>query len=72
MGVWDVHTKKITSLNRMMAILKKAVSVFSPEQLWINPDCSLKTRDREETVKNLKNMMKTVDMVRKRYKKQLS
>ncbi len=69
LGIWDVHTKKITSKAKMMAIIKKALSMFSPEQLWINPDCGLKTREWKETVKNLKNMMKAVDMVRKRYKK---
>jgi len=34
------------------------------EQLWINPDCGLKTRKWEETKESLKNMVEAVKIVR--------
>jgi len=41
----------------MEALLKKAVAVLKPEQIWVNPDCGLKTRKWEETKLCLKNMV---------------
>ena len=35
------------------------------EKLWVNPDCGLKTRNPEETVKSLENMVKAAENIRK-------
>ncbi|MCX7965449.1 MAG: 5-methyltetrahydropteroyltriglutamate--homocysteine S-methyltransferase [Syntrophorhabdaceae bacterium] len=64
LGVWDVHSYQTAKSHSMIKVIKKALSVFSPEQLWINPDCGLKTREWKETVENLKNMMKVVEVMR--------
>lgn len=66
LGVWDVHSHQIPKPNRMMKIINKAKKIFSPQQLWINPDCGLKTRDFKETIEGLKNMMKAVEIIRNR------
>jgi 5-methyltetrahydropteroyltriglutamate--homocysteine methyltransferase len=37
----------------MIGLLKKAQDVIPASQLWVNPDCGLKTRHWEETEKAL-------------------
>lgn len=37
----------------MLELLKKAQAVIPAQQLWVNPDCGLKTRDWDETEKAL-------------------
>jgi 5-methyltetrahydropteroyltriglutamate--homocysteine methyltransferase len=43
-GVYDIHSPNIPDEADMVALLRKALDVLSPEQLWVNPDCGLKTR----------------------------
>jgi 5-methyltetrahydropteroyltriglutamate--homocysteine methyltransferase len=47
-GVYDIHSPRIPSIEEMFALLEKALAVLKPEQLWVNPDCGLKTRSWEE------------------------
>jgi 5-methyltetrahydropteroyltriglutamate--homocysteine methyltransferase len=47
-GVYDIHSPGIPSEEKMESLLKKASEVLSPAQLWVNPDCGLKTRRWEE------------------------
>ena len=37
----------------MIELLRKAQNVIPANQLWVNPDCGLKTRHWEETEKAL-------------------
>ncbi len=55
-GVYDIHSPRVVPQAEMEALLKKAVAVLKPEQIWVNPDCGLKTRKWEETKVCLKNM----------------
>ncbi|MDZ7619432.1 MAG: 5-methyltetrahydropteroyltriglutamate--homocysteine S-methyltransferase, partial [Patescibacteria group bacterium] len=56
-GVYDIHSPRIPSVEDMVALLRKAVEVLTPQQLWVNPDCGLKTRTWEEVRPSLGNMM---------------
>jgi 5-methyltetrahydropteroyltriglutamate--homocysteine methyltransferase len=56
-GVYDIHSPRVVPQSEMEALLKKAVAVLKPEQIWVNPDCGLKTRKWEETKVCLKNLV---------------
>lgn len=48
-GVYDIHSPRVPSKEEMVQLLEKAAAVIPAEQLWVNPDCGLKTRHWEET-----------------------
>ncbi|AKK74416.1 5-methyltetrahydropteroyltriglutamate--homocysteine methyltransferase [Chryseobacterium gallinarum] len=52
-GVYDIHSPRVPSKEEMLELLKKAQAVIPAQQLWVNPDCGLKTRHWEETEKAL-------------------
>jgi 5-methyltetrahydropteroyltriglutamate--homocysteine methyltransferase len=47
-GVYDIHSPRIPTRDEMVNLLRKASRVLSPMQIWVNPDCGLKTRRWEE------------------------
>ena len=51
-------------LTEVRALLEKALEVLSPEQLWVNPDCGLKTRRWEEVKPSLENMVAAAKSLR--------
>ena len=55
-GVYDIHSPRVPSAEEMHELLKLALQVLKPEQLWVNPDCGLKTRAWPETIAALENM----------------
>jgi len=65
LGVFDVHARKTDSAETVRRRIKKALTVLNPEQVWIDPDCGLKTRTGEEARARLAEMMKAVIQVRK-------
>ncbi|KYJ87056.1 5-methyltetrahydropteroyltriglutamate--homocysteine S-methyltransferase [Sulfurovum riftiae] len=64
-GVYDIHSPRIPSVEEIIEQIKKLLEVLPKEQLWINPDCGLKTRKWEEVKPSLVNMVKAVQVVRK-------
>ncbi|MBL3547791.1 5-methyltetrahydropteroyltriglutamate--homocysteine S-methyltransferase [Chryseobacterium sp. KMC2] len=52
-GVYDIHSPRVPSKEEMIELLRKAQNVIPASQLWVNPDCGLKTRHWEETEKAL-------------------
>lgn len=52
-GVYDIHSPRVPSKEEMIELLRKAQNVIPAHQLWVNPDCGLKTRHWEETEKAL-------------------
>ncbi len=56
-GVYDIHSPRVPSQAEMEALLEKALKVLSPEQIWVNPDCGLKTRGWPEVKEALKGMV---------------
>jgi 5-methyltetrahydropteroyltriglutamate--homocysteine methyltransferase len=63
-GVYDIHSPRIPSVEEMVKQIKLLLNVLPKEQLWINPDCGLKTRKWEEVKPSLINMVKAVKEVR--------
>jgi 5-methyltetrahydropteroyltriglutamate--homocysteine methyltransferase len=55
-GVYDIHSPRVPDADEMHALLRLAVEVLKPEQIWVNPDCGLKTRGWPETEAALNNM----------------
>ncbi|SHL93057.1 methionine synthase (B12-independent) [Chryseobacterium carnipullorum] len=52
-GVYDIHSPRVPSKEEMIHLLQKAQAVIPAQQLWVNPDCGLKTRHWDETEKAL-------------------
>jgi 5-methyltetrahydropteroyltriglutamate--homocysteine methyltransferase len=63
-GVYDIHSPRIPSVEEIVKQIKLLLEVLPKEQLWINPDCGLKTRKYEEVKPSLENMVKAVEQVR--------
>ncbi|TWP30995.1 5-methyltetrahydropteroyltriglutamate--homocysteine S-methyltransferase [Apibacter muscae] len=56
-GVYDIHSPRVPTQEEMVFLLKKAKESIPVEQLWVNPDCGLKTRGWDETKKALEYMV---------------
>jgi 5-methyltetrahydropteroyltriglutamate--homocysteine methyltransferase len=56
-GVYDIHSPRVPNKDEMTYLLKKARAVIPDSQLWVNPDCGLKTRGWDETKKALTEMV---------------
>ena len=65
-GVYDIHSPRVASADEMGDLLNKALAVLSPEQLWVNPDCGLKTRRWEEVRPSLVNMVQAAKSLREK------
>lgn len=66
LGLYDIHSPRIPAVDEMVRMMDRALSVLDPRRFWINPDCGLKTRGREETVASLKNMVAAAQEYRKK------
>ncbi|OMJ10453.1 putative 5-methyltetrahydropteroyltriglutamate-homocysteine methyltransferase [Smittium culicis] len=56
-GVYDVHSPLIPSVSEMRNRIVELLKVYKNQNLWINPDCGLKTRNEAEVDASLKNMV---------------
>lgn len=63
-GVYDIHSPRVPSPTEIEKLLKKALEVLDPKQIWVNPDCGLKTRDWSETKIALKNLVDATKKIR--------
>lgn len=63
-GVYDIHSPRIPSVQELVSQIRALLEVLPKEQLWINPDCGLKTRKWEEVEPSLKNMVEAVRIIR--------
>jgi 5-methyltetrahydropteroyltriglutamate--homocysteine methyltransferase len=63
-GVYDIHSPRVPTVDEMTELLREAARVLRPEQLWVNPDCGLKTRAWPETEQSLRNMVEAAKQVR--------
>ncbi|MFK8300799.1 5-methyltetrahydropteroyltriglutamate--homocysteine S-methyltransferase [Capnocytophaga canimorsus] len=68
-GVYDIHSPRVPSIDEMTFLMEKAIKVIPQQNLWINPDCGLKTRHWEETKKALVAMVETAKQLRNKYAK---
>lgn len=63
-GVYDIHSPRVPSRQEMVDLLEKAAAVIPVDQLWVNPDCGLKTRHWDETKKALIEMVNAAKQMR--------
>lgn len=63
-GVYDIHSPRVPSKTEMINLMEKAKKYIPIDQLWINPDCGLKTRHWEETKLALSEMVATAKELR--------
>jgi 5-methyltetrahydropteroyltriglutamate--homocysteine methyltransferase len=63
-GVYDIHSPRVPSIDEMEKLLQTALKVLDPEQIWVNPDCGLKTRDWPETKQALQSMVIATQKIR--------
>ena len=68
-GVYDIHSPRVPSEDEIKERIDEMLKYLKPDQLWINPDCGLKTRQWEETKKSLKNMVQAAQYFRQKYNK---
>lgn len=64
LGVYDIHSPRVPTVEEMTDIISKYNTLLPKDQIWINPDCGLKTRKEEETVASLQNMVKATEYIR--------
>jgi 5-methyltetrahydropteroyltriglutamate--homocysteine methyltransferase len=63
-GVYDIHSPRIPTEEEITQLLRRALRRIPKDQLWVNPDCGLKTRRREEALPSLRNMVAAAARVR--------
>ena len=63
-GVYDIHSPRIPSVEEIVNALTNMRKKIEDDKLWVNPDCGLKTRGEEETVKSLENLVKAALIIR--------
>lgn len=64
-GVYDIHSPRVPDTREMVALLDKARRVIPAINLWVNPDCGLKTRGWPETEAALRNMVAAAQEIRR-------
>jgi 5-methyltetrahydropteroyltriglutamate--homocysteine methyltransferase len=63
-GVYDIHSPRVPSVPEVAELLRRAVDRLPLRQVWVNPDCGLKTRAYPETVASLQNLVEATRLVR--------
>ncbi len=63
-GVYDIHSPRVPSTAEVESLLRRAVEELPLRQVWVNPDCGLKTRGYDETVASLANIVEATRRVR--------
>jgi 5-methyltetrahydropteroyltriglutamate--homocysteine methyltransferase len=63
-GVYDIHSPRVPTVDEMAALLEKASALLPAGNLWVNPDCGLKTRKWPETQTALVNMVQAAKQLR--------
>jgi 5-methyltetrahydropteroyltriglutamate--homocysteine methyltransferase len=64
-GVYDIHSPRVPDVAEMTDLLSLARQRIDDDQLWVNPDCGLKTRKWEEVRPALVNMVAAARELRK-------
>jgi 5-methyltetrahydropteroyltriglutamate--homocysteine methyltransferase len=63
-GVYDIHSPRVPSVEEVTSLLEIALASIPEKQVWVNPDCGLKTRGYSETVESLRNVLAATRAVR--------
>jgi 5-methyltetrahydropteroyltriglutamate--homocysteine methyltransferase len=65
-GAYDIHSPRVPSVAEIVHLLERAVDQLPLRQIWVNPDCGLKTRGYAETATALQNLVEAARTVRDR------
>ncbi|GAA3596486.1 5-methyltetrahydropteroyltriglutamate--homocysteine S-methyltransferase [Klugiella xanthotipulae] len=63
-GVYDIHSPRVPSVAEISELIATALGEIPASQVWINPDCGLKTRGYEETTASLTNILEATRAAR--------
>jgi len=63
-GVYDIHSPNIPTQEQILLLMRKAAGRIPAERLWVNPDCGLKTRQWNEVIPALTNMVAAARVLR--------
>ncbi|MGQ0814473.1 MAG: 5-methyltetrahydropteroyltriglutamate--homocysteine S-methyltransferase [Gemmatimonadota bacterium] len=63
-GVYDIHSPRVPSDEEIMHLLRRAITVLDAHQIWVNPDCGLKTRQWPEVTRSLEAMVRAAQRLR--------
>lgn len=66
-GVYDIHSPLVPSVKQIEELVLKAADYIPKENLWVNPDCGLKTRSSAEGSAALRNMVEAAGNLRRRF-----
>ena len=66
LGVYDIHSPQVPRTADMRDLIERALGVLDPTQVWVNPDCGLKTRGYDEITAALRNLVEAARTVRAR------
>jgi len=64
-GVYDIHSPRVPKVEDIENLLRSAADVLAPSQIWVNPDCGLKTRGWKEVLPSLTAMVLAATMMRR-------
>lgn len=64
LGVWDIHSPAVPSVERMLDVVKRSLQKIPKDNFWLNPDCGLKTRQWPEVKQALANMVAAAQRLR--------
>ncbi|MBR8828388.1 MAG: 5-methyltetrahydropteroyltriglutamate--homocysteine S-methyltransferase [Gomphosphaeria aponina SAG 52.96 = DSM 107014] len=63
-GVYDIHSPVVPTVEQLISQLQEGTATLPLKQIWVNPDCGLKTRRWEEVIPALKNMVEATKKLR--------
>jgi 5-methyltetrahydropteroyltriglutamate--homocysteine methyltransferase len=64
-GVYDIHSPNVPTVKELQKQIESMLKVIDYRQLWINPDCGLKTRNNKEVIPALENMITAAKALRR-------
>ena len=63
----DVHSHVVEDAGTVEKRLEQALEMLTPEQVWVDPDCGLKTRSVEEAQEKLRVLVEATRRLREQY-----
>lgn len=67
-GVYDIHSPRVPKVEEIKNTLKAILSKLPKGQVWVNPDCGLKTRNNPEVVESLKHLIQATKEIREEWR----
>lgn len=64
-GVYDIHSPRVPTVEEISTALHQMLAKITPDKLWVNPDCGLKTRGVTETTASLKHLVEAAKQLRR-------